>query len=167
MEAAVSFAVIVGLISVVAPFVVLLYLRGIRKVSADARQRGEFKTRLAPWVKLVETVIGFSLILAIAAAIGVSLFVVHRSIHAREPSYVAGFLLTFPGLFAAVSPGFILANWVSWFVPAMRRANLTAMEGLPAASFARSNSDLAKIGLILIPLSAAAAALGVIDPWLN
>jgi hypothetical protein len=162
------FGIIGGLIGAM---IVRVYLRRLRKRSTNARQRADFKTRLPGWVKLFELFFWVACFVAISYAFISGVFVLHHLLHLNfspdRPSKIASFLLTLPCLFAALVPALMAANLISWSIPPVRRANELAMRDLPAASYGRSMKDLARVGAVLVPISAIAILVGVFDPWMK
>jgi len=144
----------------------LLPYRRYRRRTVSGRQWQEYKSRLPQWVKLAEFVLKVALWLPIAGIVLISLVAIHNAAYPAA-SAAAGWrfgTMLFASLFAALAPGMILANCVSWMVPPMRRANLHAMEGFETSSFSSANAGLLKFGAIIVPLS---LALGTADALIH
>jgi len=62
-------------------------------------------------------------------------------------------------------PAALAANAISWIVPQLRRANLSAMKLSYGISFWSANRGLLLAGAVIIPIAAVQATIGVIEPW--
>jgi hypothetical protein len=75
--------------------------------------------------------------------------------------------MAFASLFAAIPLSLMLANFVLWVIPPLRNAYETAFANAPRASFRDGMRQLGVVALFILPICAIAAAIGIIDPWLN
>lgn len=162
MLSAVLFAVLAGL-AWTAYYNFILWLRGR---SPQARERAIFKARMPGWLKLAEMALWITFWLGSFFALFPALLALHDSIHhsTSQPDSISSTILLFSALIAVLVPSMLAMNFVSWIVPAMRRANEAAMSGLPAASFRKANLGLVRLAAFLVPLSMAVAITGVLCP---
>jgi len=152
-----------GLIITFVTISVSALLRWIRTKSPAARERARFKSALPLWVKYIEMMVWVAFWVAIFFVIFFGSLSMHHSLRpiTTKPGSPAIGLICFASLFAGMVPAMLSANLLSWLILPLRRANLLAMEGLPAASFAEMNRGLIKFGLVLEPLCLAALVLGI------
>src|SRR5271166_5679850 len=121
---------------------VLAYRKRRLQKSPQAREGAEFKQKLTPWVKQVESLL-FATFLVIFAVGGVVLAsYVHRIVHGMgSPPPIAGTLMILH-LFLAAPLALMTANFISWSPPAMRNANEEAMRGLSSVSYQKYQRQL-------------------------
>jgi hypothetical protein len=115
----------------------------LRHRSPAAGERGLFKERLPNWVKLVEGLILLVLLLPVSVGLFFASFTLHQLVHPNtqwgHASDIASNLLIIPILFISIPLAAVIANFISWLIPPVKRANELAMEGLPAASYTQLN----------------------------
>jgi heme/copper-type cytochrome/quinol oxidase subunit 2 len=138
-----------------------------RRRSGSGNQWQEFKSRLPTWVKQVELVFQIVFLLTIFFGLVFGVSALHVALHrnSAKPAGISEGLIVLSSLFGALVPAMLLANLLSWSIPAMRNANLVALEGLQNTSFSSANIGLMKLGAVLIPVCTIAAAIAVYDPW--
>ena len=134
--------------------------------SGSAREGAEFKQKLSPWVKQVESLL-FLVFFLLFGIGGVFLsFDLYRIIHGiGTASPIAGTLLLSPMLLAGPL-ALMTSNFISWSIPAMRNANEKAMEGLPSVSYQKYQRQLLTVVMWMAPLCVLGLAIGLFDPWL-
>jgi Na+/proline symporter len=161
-------ALITIALGVVGWWVYIRFIRWFRQRSPEARERSTFKARLASWVKLVEMSVWVSAWLILMLIMFAALRSAYQFFHPNSTFYRSDDPW---GYVAALSCGIITlpiamlaANYLSWVIPSLRRANEEAMDGLPAASFKEANLGLLRFtlwaALLLLPL----ALVGLYDP---
>lgn len=141
-------------------------LRHYRRKTVGYANHQAFKASLPQWVKQLEFYV-FAIALTgyvLSGVIGV--FGLYHALHPRAPAAgLAVVLLTFAVMVPAVVLAMLTSNLVSWMIPAARAANLRAMAGIDNISFGSLNRGLLIFGLILAPICAIQALIGLLEPW--
>ena len=75
---------------------------------------------------------------------------------------VFDFLKLFPEIFISAPLAMILANATAWVFPSIRRMEAKAAEGVPGASFKEATTGLVKLSLVIVPVSIALIAIGIL-----
>jgi hypothetical protein len=145
------------------------FLGWFRQRSPRAVAWTEFKTSLPGWVKLFELCTQAAFWVAIFFALFRGFFALHHAWHPAEvyPGDTAEGLILFSCLSGALVPSMMLANIISWIVPAVRNANLRTLEMTTSESLGGIMKGLAKLGIPLTLTCLIFAAVGAWEPWIG
>jgi H+/gluconate symporter-like permease len=160
------FTILIGSIGwFIATALIRKYLE-YRRRSVSVREWQEYKTRLPSWVKRIESLVTATLWVALFLACMSALLAIHSTLRSSErPVGPAVGIIVFCCLIGTVVPAMLLSNVISWACAPLRRANLTAMDGLETASFRSAQVGLLKLGTLVGVICAGVAALAVYEPW--
>ena len=134
-----------------------------------AREWTKFKTSLPNWVKLFELFTQATFWIAIAVALLNGFFALHHKWHpsAVQIDKTAELLIILPSFIGSLVPAMMLANIVSWFVPAARRANRRALDRSTSETLGSIMKGLAKLGVPLTLICLCVSLLGAFEPWMK
>jgi len=128
--------------------------------------RQEARDRLPGWLKAIMLpTIFFSWFVSMALLIFVGL-AVHEWLHprSRAPEGMVA-LLFFASFATGVVPAFVLANYLLWIIPPIRRALDKNARGVPGASFQAANRALLRVARFSVPISFLIWIAAAVDPW--
>jgi hypothetical protein len=126
-----------------------LFVR-LRRRTRDYHEARSVKRRLPPWAFGIEKSALYGLSLVASVVVFLAFIRLYRLAGIRHE--IAGATLVFGAIGAiliAAPMGALLANLISWSLPALRRANETAMSGSPI-SFLSANQGLLWFGAATI-----------------
>jgi hypothetical protein len=133
-----------------------------RRRTDDFGQMRHAKQRLSPTVRTVEKLTLYALALVTGGAI----FVAFTHVHSGQVTGATAVYATVGAFLVAIPVGGLGANGMSWFVPPLRRANLSAMSG-SNVSFASANRGLVFFAAVSIPAGLIALTIAALEPWVR
>jgi hypothetical protein len=138
-----------------------------QRAPGERAQRAELKKRMPKRVKAFERIVRSVLLCIITLAAFVVLLVLYAVVHSalEQPGAIALAFLIMSSAVVSIAPGMMISNGVSWLISPVRKANLIAMDGLPAASFRRMNLGLLEFWAWAGAYSFIFVALAVWEPW--
>ena len=147
-------------------FLGLETFKRFRRRTRNFTEVRKFKGELPYWTKTVESFNWLVLSLLFGAIVFRLFAMAHAALHPERRIEGAAAIYGVIGTFLIVVPLALLgANFISWIVPPLRRANINAMTGLDI-SFNASNRGLLQFGAVSIPLGALLLIFATMEPWL-
>ena len=143
----------------------LLLFRRLRRQTAGYHESRAVKGRLPTWVRAVEGLALFALVLAVGGLVFLAFSLFRRGGGAgHQIAGATAIYSTVGAVLIAVPLGALSANLVSWLLPPLRRANEAAMSS-SQVSFASANRGLLQFGAASVPAGLIAIAVAAVAPW--
>ena len=156
-------------------FVIALWVAALsifqryRRRSQGFAERAAFRAALPAWVSLFEMSIFISVFFGIIVTLMMLQSGLYRHLNsaggAHNPSGFSSLLIVMAIGTVSVLFAMLFANFISWIIPPVRRANQRAAQRLSTMSFAQANSGPLKFGAVIVPVCILQGLIGLIEPW--